>query len=83
MPTPGTSKVASASTLTSKPKVYLAASQLPLTPEEIDYLSKPRVLISGAGIGGLTLAILLIKAGVPCQVLEKSYKVKPLGKNHI
>ncbi|KAF9387531.1 hypothetical protein CPB97_002432 [Podila verticillata] len=79
MPTPGTSKVAGASTSTSKPKAYLAASQLPLTPEEMNYLSKPRVLISGAGIGGLTLAILLIKAGVQCQILEKSYEIKPLG----
>ncbi|KAF9292662.1 hypothetical protein BGZ74_000216 [Mortierella antarctica] len=67
------------STATPKPKVYLAATQLPLTYEEIDYLSKPRVLIAGAGIGGLTLAVLLTKAGIPYQVFEKSYEVKPLG----
>lgn len=82
MPLPGTSNMAR-STATPKPKVYLAATQLPLTYEEIDYLSKPRVLIAGAGIGGLTLAVLLTKAGIPYQVFEKSYEVKPLGENSI
>ncbi|KAG0097695.1 hypothetical protein BGZ93_002176 [Podila epicladia] len=37
------------------------------TPEEIERLSKPKVLISGAGIGGLTLAILLQKGGIPYE----------------
>lgn len=42
--------------------------------------SKPRVLISGGGIGGLTLAILLHKASIPFLVLEKAKEIKPLGK---
>lgn len=41
---------------------------------------KPKVLIAGGGIGGLTLAILLKKAGVNFEVLERAREVKPLGK---
>ncbi|KAG0023642.1 hypothetical protein BGZ81_008051 [Podila clonocystis] len=44
-----------------------AKPQLAFTPEEIERLSKPKVLISGAGIGGLTLAILLQKGGIPYE----------------
>ncbi|KAG0333474.1 hypothetical protein BG000_009118 [Podila horticola] len=40
---------------------------------------KPKVLIAGAGIGGLTLAILLKKAGVNFLVLERAKEIKPLG----
>lgn len=40
---------------------------------------KPKVLIAGGGIGGLTLAILLKKAGVNFEVLERAKEVKPLG----
>ncbi|KAI1288694.1 hypothetical protein EDD11_009705 [Mortierella claussenii] len=40
---------------------------------------KPKVLISGAGVGGLTLAILLEKAGVSYEVYERMQKVKPIG----
>ncbi|KAG0349975.1 hypothetical protein BG005_010494 [Podila minutissima] len=54
-------------------------SKVPLTPEELETLTKPKVLISGAGLGGLTLAILLHKAKIPFLVLEKAYEVKPLG----
>ncbi|KAF9021111.1 hypothetical protein BGZ52_001990 [Haplosporangium bisporale] len=39
---------------------------------------KPKVLIAGGGIGGLTLAILLKKAGVNFEVLERAKEVKPL-----
>ncbi|KAG0286484.1 hypothetical protein BGZ98_005058 [Dissophora globulifera] len=38
-----------------------------------------RVIIIGAGIGGLTLAALLEKAGIDYVVLERAKKVKPLG----
>ncbi|KAF9279583.1 hypothetical protein BGZ74_002809, partial [Mortierella antarctica] len=41
--------------------------------------SKPRVLIAGAGLGGLTLAILLKKAGIPFDVFERQEDLKPLG----
>ncbi|KAF8939354.1 hypothetical protein BGZ58_009970 [Dissophora ornata] len=38
-----------------------------------------RVLIGGAGIGGLTLAALLEKAGIEYRVFERAKEVKPLG----
>ncbi|KAF9311459.1 hypothetical protein BG003_007382 [Podila horticola] len=58
---------------------YDDMSKLPLNPEELETLTKPKVLISGAGLGGLTLAILLHKAKIPFLVFEKAYEVKPLG----
>ncbi|KAK3817333.1 MAG: hypothetical protein J3Q66DRAFT_339540 [Benniella sp.] len=41
--------------------------------------SPPNVLISGAGLGGLFLAILLERAGIPYHVYERAAAVKPLG----
>lgn len=43
-------------------------------------LVKPKVLIVGAGIGGLMLAFLLKKGGVPFLVVERAAEVKPLGE---
>ncbi|KAF9118070.1 hypothetical protein BGW39_001498 [Mortierella sp. 14UC] len=40
---------------------------------------KPRVLIVGAGIGGLLLGALLEKASVPYIIFERTSSVKPLG----
>ncbi|KAG9319573.1 hypothetical protein KVV02_001758 [Mortierella alpina] len=40
---------------------------------------KPRVIIVGAGIGGVTLAILLERAGIPYNVYERAAEIKPLG----
>jgi 2-polyprenyl-6-methoxyphenol hydroxylase-like FAD-dependent oxidoreductase len=37
------------------------------------------VLIAGAGIGGLSLALTLHEIGVPCRVLEAVGALKPLG----
>ena len=37
------------------------------------------VLIAGAGIGGLTLALSLHQIGVPCRVFESVERLEPLG----
>ncbi|KAF8962165.1 hypothetical protein BGZ46_001216, partial [Entomortierella lignicola] len=40
---------------------------------------KPKVLIVGAGIGGLTLGAILEKASIPYEIFEKASELKPLG----
>lgn len=40
----------------------------------------PKVLIVGAGLGGLTLGILLHLAEVEFEIIEKASVIKPLGK---
>ncbi len=37
------------------------------------------VVIVGGGIGGLTLALRLHRAGIPCRVFEAAPEIKPLG----
>ncbi|QIE55893.1 flavin-dependent oxidoreductase [Pikeienuella piscinae] len=37
------------------------------------------ILISGAGIGGLTLALTCHQIGLPCRLVEQAREVKPLG----
>ncbi len=37
------------------------------------------VAIIGAGIGGLTLGLMLERAGIPCLVFEAAPEIKPLG----
>jgi 5-methylphenazine-1-carboxylate 1-monooxygenase len=37
------------------------------------------VLVVGAGIGGLTLALQLHQAGIPCQLIEAAPALEPLG----
>ena len=37
------------------------------------------VLISGAGIAGLTLALTCDQIGVPCRIVEQVSEIKPLG----
>ncbi|KFH67031.1 hypothetical protein MVEG_07555 [Podila verticillata NRRL 6337] len=44
-----------------------------------EHSSKPRVLIAGGGIGGLTLGILLKKAGVPFEIFERNYGINDRG----
>ena len=42
-------------------------------------MSEPQVLISGGGIGGLTLALSLHQVGISCRVYEAVAELKPLG----
>lgn len=49
----------------------------PFTMEEQH--SPPKVLISGGGLAGLFLAILLERACIPYHIFERAPKVKPLG----
>jgi len=51
------------------------------TAQSVSPGAKPHVIIVGAGIGGLTLALLLERAGVSYVVLEKTSSIKPLGNN--
>lgn len=37
------------------------------------------ILILGAGVGGLTLALMLHRAGIPCRVFEQAGEIKPVG----
>ncbi|TKC92274.1 flavin-dependent oxidoreductase [Trinickia terrae] len=37
------------------------------------------IIVIGAGIGGLALALALHKVGVPCRVIESAPEIKPLG----
>ncbi|KAF9996714.1 hypothetical protein BGZ80_007184, partial [Entomortierella chlamydospora] len=41
--------------------------------------SNPKIIIAGAGLGGLTLAILLEKASIDYEILERAITLKPLG----
>ncbi|KAF9356663.1 hypothetical protein BGX26_004936 [Mortierella sp. AD094] len=41
--------------------------------------TKPKVLIVGAGIGGLALGAILEKANIPYEIFEKASSMKPLG----
>lgn len=52
----------------------------PLTLDQLETLGKPKVIIAGAGLAGLTLGILLKKANIPFTIFEKVREFKPLGK---
>ncbi|KAG0079271.1 hypothetical protein BGZ90_003109 [Linnemannia elongata] len=43
------------------------------------YNKRPKVLIVGAGLAGLTLGMLLHKANIPFEIYERAAEVKPLG----
>lgn len=60
--------------------VSTAKPKAPLTEEELANMEKPKVLIVGAGIGGLMLGNILQKGGIPYDIYERSKEVKPLGK---
>ncbi|KAF9377428.1 hypothetical protein CPB97_010205 [Podila verticillata] len=57
---------------TAKPKP-------PLTAEEWTSMAKPKVLIVGAGLGGLMLGHLLHRAKIPFTIFERANEVKNLG----
>lgn len=40
---------------------------------------KNRIIIVGAGVGGVMLGLLLHKAGIPFDIYERAATVKPLG----
>ncbi|KAK3847909.1 MAG: hypothetical protein J3R72DRAFT_138366 [Linnemannia gamsii] len=43
------------------------------------HAKRPKVLIVGAGLGGLTLGMILHKANIPFEIIERASEVKPLG----
>ncbi|KAG0363643.1 hypothetical protein BG005_009061 [Podila minutissima] len=49
------------------------------TPNPKPVLEPPVVLIAGAGLGGLTAALLCERANINYMVFERAAKVKPLG----
>lgn len=58
------------------------AVKYPSQPPPLSDGKNPQVIIVGAGLAGLFLAILLDKAGIPYQIYERAKEVKPLGKKH-
>lgn len=42
-------------------------------------MSQPRVLIAGGGIGGLTAALALLRAGIDVEVYEQAQELKEVG----
>ncbi|KAG0056740.1 hypothetical protein BGZ83_003709 [Gryganskiella cystojenkinii] len=55
------------------------APKYPSQPPPMSDGKNPHVMIVGAGIAGLFLAILLDKAGIPYEIYERAQEVKPLG----
>ncbi|KAF9134470.1 hypothetical protein BGW39_006930 [Mortierella sp. 14UC] len=55
------------------------AVKYPSQPPLLSDSKNPHVMIVGAGLAGLLLAILLGKAGIPYQIYERAKEVKPLG----
>ena len=47
------------------------------------FAKRPKVLIVGAGIGGLTLGMLLHKAKIPFEIYERAAVVKPIGNGQV
>ncbi|KAG0376747.1 hypothetical protein BGX24_007293 [Mortierella sp. AD032] len=51
----------------------------PSLPPPLSDGKNPHVMIVGAGLAGLFLAILLEKAGIPYQIFERVKEIQPLG----
>lgn len=45
-----------------------------------EYANGPNVMIVGAGLGGLVLAIVLEKAKIPYMLFERTAEIRPLGE---
>ncbi|KAG9319571.1 hypothetical protein KVV02_001756 [Mortierella alpina] len=58
---------------------HLFSCTMPAEHKATSFEKRPRVLIVGAGLGGLTLGLLLERAGVPYDIFERAAVVKPLG----
>ena len=43
------------------------------------YAKRPKVVIVGGGLGGLTLGMLLHKANIPFDIYERALEVRSLG----
>ncbi|KAG0017037.1 hypothetical protein BGZ81_010938 [Podila clonocystis] len=55
----------------------------PLTDQEHAAMEKPKVLIVGAGLGGITLGMLLERAGIPFDIIERNAQIaKPMVLAH-
>ncbi|KFH66033.1 hypothetical protein MVEG_08134 [Podila verticillata NRRL 6337] len=65
----------------TKAEVYssTAKARAALTEDDWANMKKPKVLIVGAGIGGLMLGALLKKGNTPFEIWERAKEVKPLG----
>jgi cation diffusion facilitator CzcD-associated flavoprotein CzcO len=47
---------------------------------KVMHARRPKVLIVGAGLGGLTLGAILQKTDIPYEIFERAPLVKPLGR---
>ncbi|KAF9381390.1 hypothetical protein BGX21_002115 [Mortierella sp. AD011] len=61
------------------PLIHSPYSQQVMPLDTYDAKPKPEVLIIGAGIAGLTLAILLEQINIPYHIFERAAEVKSLG----
>jgi salicylate hydroxylase len=50
-----------------------------VTKEPINSSGSPRVIIAGAGIGGLTAALALLKSGIDCELYEQAPELREIG----